>query len=89
MKCSHPENEPLVKLMHGSLQLAALVLPFLVVAHRLLRGPLPGCRTCYVVHVVHPAHWVHPALPPADEGAKQLEMTLAKSLCLNAELKDI
>ena len=61
----HPIDEPLVELLHGALQLAALVLPLLKVAHRLLGGPLPRGGARHVVHVVHSAHGVHPALPPA------------------------
>lgn len=63
--CSHPINEPLVKLLHGSLELATLVLPFLVVTHRLLRGSLPRSSSGYVVDIVNSTHWIHSALPPA------------------------
>lgn len=64
---SHPINESLVELLHGSLQLAALVLPLLIVTHRLLGGALPCRSTGYVVHIVNPPHRVYPALPPTDE----------------------
>lgn len=49
--------------MHGTLQLAALALPLLVVAHRLGRGPLPCGGSGVVVHVVVPAPLVHSFLP--------------------------
>jgi hypothetical protein len=61
---SYPEYEPLVELLHGPLQLAALVLPLLKVTHRLLRRALPRGGPADVVHEVHPAHWVHSPLPP-------------------------
>lgn len=75
--CSHPINESLVKLLHSSLQLAALVLPLLIVTHWLLCGTLPRSSSGYVVDIVHPAHRVHPALPPIQtaewkEGSAQL-----------------
>lgn len=62
----HPEYEPLVELLHGALQLAALVLPLLVVAHRLRGGPLPRRGPGDVVHEVDPAHGVHAALPAGE-----------------------
>ena len=60
---SYPKNEPLVELLHGPLQLAALAPPLLIVAHRLLRGALPCGGPGDVVHEVHPAHGVHTPLP--------------------------
>ena len=68
--CTHPIDEPLVELLHGSLQLVSLVLPLFVVSHRLLRGPLPRSRPGNVVDIVHPTHRVHPALPPAEKGER-------------------
>lgn len=64
---SYPKYEPLVELLHGPLQLAALVLPLLIVAHRLLRGALPRGGPGDVVHEVHPAHGVHTPLPPTRD----------------------
>lgn len=51
--------------MHGALQLAALALPLLVVAHRLGRGPLPCGGSGVVVHIVESALLVHSLLPAA------------------------
>jgi len=65
---SHPEYEPLVELLHGSLQLAALVLPLLVVTHRLERGALPRGGSRHVIDKVDPPHLVHTALPAEDNG---------------------
>lgn len=59
----YPINEPLVEVLHGSLELAALMLPLFIVSHRLLSGPLPCCRSCYVVNIIHPTHWVHSSFP--------------------------
>lgn len=56
-------EEALAELVHGTLQLAALALPLLVVAHGLGRGPLPCGGSGVVVHVVVPAPLVHPLLP--------------------------
>lgn len=66
----HPEYEPLVELLHGALQLAALVLPLLVVAHRLRGGPLPRRGPGDVVHEVDPAHRVNAALPAEETESK-------------------
>lgn len=63
----YPEHEPLVELLHGALQLAALLLPLLIVAHRLHRGPLPRGGSGYVVNEVDPSHWVESALPATDK----------------------
>lgn len=49
--------------MHGTLQLAALALPLLVVAYRLGCGSLPGGGSGVVVHIVVPAPLVHSFLP--------------------------
>lgn len=56
-------EKALAELVHGALQLAALALPLLVVAHRLGRGPLPCGGPGVVVHVVEPAPLVHSLLP--------------------------
>lgn len=64
-RCSYSINEPLVKLLHGSLQLAALVLPLLIVTNRLLRRALPCSSSRYMVNIVHATHWIHPTFPPA------------------------
>lgn len=53
----------LVDLLHGALQLTALRLPLLEVAHGLHGGPLPGGGARVVVHVVDPAAVVYPPLP--------------------------
>ncbi len=63
----HPDDESLVELLHGSLQLTALVLPLLVVPHRLRRGPLPRGGSAKVVHKIHPARRVHTPLPATRE----------------------
>lgn len=65
---THPVDEPLVELLHGTLQLAALALPLLVVAHRLCRGSLPGGCAADVVYIVDPAHRVCTPLPPTTQG---------------------
>lgn len=54
--------------MHGALQLAALALPLLVVAHGFSCGPLPCGGPCVVVHVVVPAPLVHSLLPAGGRG---------------------
>lgn len=56
-------EEALAKLVHGTLQLAALALPLLIVAHRLGCGPLPCRGSGVVVHIVEPAPLVHSLLP--------------------------
>lgn len=56
----------LVKLVHSSLQLAALTLPLLKVAHRLHGGTLPCGGAGIVVHIIDPATVVHTALPTSD-----------------------
>lgn len=56
-------EEALAELVHGTLQLAALALPLLIVAHRLGRGPLPRRGSGVVVHVVESAPLVHSLLP--------------------------
>lgn len=58
-----PNYESLVELLHGALQLAALVLPLLVVAHRLHGGALPCGGPRDVVHEVDPPHLVNATLP--------------------------
>lgn len=56
-------EEALAELVHSALQLAALALPLLVVAHRLSCGPLPCSGSGVVVHVVVPAPLVYSLLP--------------------------
>lgn len=56
-------EEALAELVHGALQLAALALPLLIVAHGLGRGPLPCGGSGVVVHVIEPAPLVHTLLP--------------------------
>lgn len=70
--CSYPINESLVKLLHGSLQLAALMLPLLIVSHRFLCRTLPSGSSGYVVHIIHPTHRIHPAFPPTHIKEKEL-----------------
>lgn len=53
----------LVKLVHSSLQLAALALPLLKIADRLHGGTLPRGGTGVVVHIIDPAPVIHSALP--------------------------
>lgn len=61
-------EEPLAELVHGTLQLAALALPLLVVPHRLNRGPLPRSGPGVVVHVVVSAPLVQSLLPAGAGG---------------------
>lgn len=56
-------EEALAELVHSALQLAALTLPLLVVAHRLGRGPLPCGGSGVVVDVVVPSPLVNSLLP--------------------------
>lgn len=63
----YPINEPLVELLHGSLELAALQLPLLVIADGLQRRPLPRGGSGEVVNVINPAHVVNSALPAVGE----------------------
>ena len=60
---SHLVEEALAELVHGALQLVALALPLLIVAHRLCGGPLPCGGPCVVVHVVEATPLVHTLLP--------------------------
>lgn len=53
----------LVKLVHSSLQLAALALPLLKIADRFHSGTLPCGGASVVVHVIDPAPVIHSALP--------------------------
>lgn len=53
----------LVKLLHGSLELTALRLPLLIVAHGLCCGPLPCCGSGVVIHIVKPSTLIHTLLP--------------------------
>lgn len=64
-------EEALTELVHGALQLAALALPLLVVAHRLSCGPLPCGGSGVVVHVVVPAPLVHSLLPAVGEDREE------------------
>ncbi len=57
----------LVELLHGSLQLGALRLPLLIVAHRLLCGPLPRGGSGVVIHIVEPATLIHALLPATTD----------------------
>lgn len=59
----HPIDEPLVELLHGSLELATLELPLLVIPDRLQRWSLPSRRSGEVVNVINPPHVVNSALP--------------------------
>lgn len=59
----YPINKPLVELLHGSLELATLELPLLVIPDRLQRWSLPRCRSGEVVNVINPPHVVNSALP--------------------------
>lgn len=65
-------EEPLAELVHGTLQLAALALPLLIVAHRLCCGPLPCGGPGVVVHIVESAPLVHTLLP-AEGGTERGE----------------
>lgn len=84
----HPKYEPLVELLHGTLQLAALVLPLLVVAHRLHRGALPRSGPRDVVHKVNPPHLVGAALPAAGE-MKQAATRGARIIEVSAQRTEI
>lgn len=66
-------EEALAELVHRALQLAALALPLLVVAHRLGRGPLPRGGSGVVVHIVEPAPLIHSLLPAGRETGKEGE----------------
>lgn len=61
-------EEALAELVHGTLQLAPLALPLLVVAHGLGRWPLPCGGSGVVVHIVVSAPLVHSFLPAAGVG---------------------
>lgn len=61
-------QEALAELVHGTLKLATLALPLLVVAHRLSCRPLPCCGSGVVVHIVEPAPLVHSFLPARRVG---------------------
>lgn len=73
----------LVELLHGPLQLAALRLPLLEVAHGLHGGPLPGGGPGVVVHVVHPPAVIHSSFPAA---AKETNST-SKQTALSSRKK--
>lgn len=62
-----PVYESLVKALHCSLQLTALVLPLLIVPDRLQRGPLPRGGSVYVIDEVHAAHRVCATLPATTQ----------------------
>ena len=59
----HPEDESLVELLHGTLKLAALVLPLLIVTYRLYRGALPCGGSRYMIHKINPPHLVNAPFP--------------------------
>lgn len=59
----YPIYEPLVELLHGSLELAALELPLLVIPDRLQRRSLPCGCSGEVVNVINPPHVVNSSLP--------------------------
>lgn len=59
----YPIYKSLVELLHGSLELAALQLPLLVIADRLQRWSLPRRRSGEVVDIINPPHVVNSALP--------------------------
>lgn len=61
----------LVDLVHGTLQLVALRLPLLEVAHRLHGGALPRGGAGVVVYVVDPATVIHSSLPAAHRHRKR------------------
>lgn len=77
---SHLVQESLAELLHGSLQLAALGLPLLIVADILGRGALPRGGAGVVVHVVIAASGVHALFPPGSTMGRCHHLSVGKGL---------
>lgn len=66
----------LVKLVHSSLQLAALALPLLKIADRFHGGTLPCGGASIVIHIIDPSPVIHSALPTGT--VKEMDSTISK-----------
>lgn len=76
---SYPIYKPLVELLHGSLKLAALELPLLIIPDRLQSWSLPCRRSGEVVNVINPPHVVNSALPALGKKDKP-QLSIAGNL---------